>query len=79
MNVLGQRCTSRRVGEELQRYKVSIKMVKNWWKVTLTVVNVVVVGGLVGVFHKVLIYWDFSTEPSLGLTESGSKWRKYPR
>lgn len=28
MNVLGQRCTSRRVGEELQRYKVSIKMVK---------------------------------------------------
>lgn len=37
---------------------------------TLAVVNMVVVGGLVGVFHKVLIYWDFPTEPSLELRES---------
>ncbi len=39
-----------------------------------------VVGGrrLVWVFHKLLIYWDFHTQPSLGFTENGLKKRKYP-
>ncbi len=34
--------------------------------------------GLVWVFHKLLIYWDFHTQPSLGFTENGPKNRKYP-
>ncbi len=34
--------------------------------------------GLVWVFHKLLIYWDFHTQPSLGFTENGPKKRKYP-
>ncbi len=33
---------------------------------------------LVWVFQKQLIYWDFHTQPSLGLTENGPKKRKYP-
>ncbi len=31
--------------------------------------------GLVWVFHKLLIYWDFHTQPSLGFTENGQKKR----
>ncbi len=34
--------------------------------------------GLVWVFQKLLIYWDFHTQPSLGFTENGLKKRKYP-
>ncbi len=34
--------------------------------------------GLVWVFQKLLIYWDFHTQPSLGFTENGPKTRKYP-
>ncbi len=34
--------------------------------------------GLVWVFHKLLIYWDFHTQPSLVFTENGLKKRKYP-
>ncbi len=34
--------------------------------------------GLVWVFQKLLIYWDFHTQPSLGFTENGPKKRKYP-
>jgi len=34
--------------------------------------------GLVWVFQKLLIYWDFQAQPSLGLTENGPKKRKYP-
>ncbi len=34
--------------------------------------------GLVWVFDKLLIYWDFHTQPSLGFTENGPKKRKYP-
>ncbi len=34
--------------------------------------------GLVWVFHKLLIYWDFHTQPSLGSTENGPKKRRYP-
>ncbi len=34
--------------------------------------------GLVWVFQKLLIYWDFHTQPSLGFTENGPKNRKYP-
>jgi len=33
---------------------------------------------LVPVFKKLLIYWDFHTQPSLGFTENGPKKRKYP-
>ncbi len=33
---------------------------------------------LVWVFQKLLIYWDFHTQPSLGFTEKGPKKRKYP-
>ncbi len=33
---------------------------------------------LVSVFHKLLIYWDFHTQSSLGFTENGPKKRKYP-
>ncbi len=34
--------------------------------------------GLVWVFQKLLIYWDFHTQPSLGFTENSPKKRKYP-
>ncbi len=34
--------------------------------------------GLVWVFQKLLIYWDFHTQLSLGFTENGPKKRKYP-
>ncbi len=34
--------------------------------------------GLVWVFQKLLIYWDFHLQPSLGFTENGLKKRKYP-
>ncbi len=30
------------------------------------------------VFQKLLIYWDFHAQPSLGFTEKGQKKRKYP-
>ncbi len=33
---------------------------------------------LVWVFQKLLIYWDFNAQPSLGFTENGPKKRKYP-
>ncbi len=33
---------------------------------------------LVWVFQKLLIYWDFHAQPSLGFTENGTKKRKYP-
>ncbi len=29
-------------------------------------------------FQKLLIYWDFHAQPSLGFTENGLKKRKYP-
>ncbi len=29
-------------------------------------------------FRKLLIYWDFHAQPSLGFTENGPKKRKYP-
>ncbi len=29
-------------------------------------------------FQKLLIYWDFHTQPSLGFTENGPKKIKYP-
>ncbi len=34
--------------------------------------------GLVWVYQKLLIYWDFHAQPSLGFTEYGLKKRKYP-
>ncbi len=34
--------------------------------------------GPVWVFQKLLIYWDFHAQPSLGFTENGLKKRKYP-
>ncbi len=34
--------------------------------------------GLVWVYQKLLIYWDFHAQPSLGFTENGLKKRKYP-
>ncbi len=34
--------------------------------------------GLVWVFQKLLIYWDFHTQPSLGFTENDPKKRNYP-
>ncbi len=33
---------------------------------------------LVWVFQKLLIYWDFQAQPSLGFTENDPKNRKYP-
>ncbi len=39
---------------------------------------VVVPDGLVWVFQKLLIYWDFHAQPSLGFRENGPKKRKYP-
>ncbi len=30
------------------------------------------------VFQKLLIYWDFHSQPSLGFTENGPKKIKYP-
>ncbi len=42
--------------------------------------RVMVVGadGLVWVLKKLLIYWDFQTQPSLEFTENAPKNRKYP-
>ncbi len=34
--------------------------------------------GLVWVFQKLLIYWDFHAQPSLGFKENDPKKRKYP-
>ncbi len=34
--------------------------------------------GLVWVFQKLLIFWDFHAQPSLGFTENGPNKRKYP-
>ncbi len=45
---------------------------------TLNVECLLVPDGLVWVFQKLLIYWDFHTQPSLGFTENGPKNRKYP-
>ncbi len=47
-------------------------------KVTLNMEWLLVPEGLVWVFQKLLIYWDFHTQPSLGFTENGPKKRKYP-
>ncbi len=44
----------------------------------LKVEGLLVPDGLVWVFLKLLIYWDFHTQPSLGITENGPKKRKYP-
>jgi len=38
-----------------------------------------VLNGLVRAFQKLLIYWDFHTQPSLGFTEIDQKKRKYPQ
>ncbi len=40
--------------------------------------GMVVADGPVWVFQKLLIYWDFHTQPSLEITENGQKKRKYP-
>jgi len=45
---------------------------------TLNVEWLLVPGGLLSVFQKLLIYWDFHAQPSLGFTENGSKKGKYP-
>ncbi len=29
-------------------------------------------------YFKLMIYWDFNAQPSLGFTENGQKKRKYP-
>ncbi len=46
--------------------------------VTLNVEWLLVPDGLVWVFQKLLIYWDFHEQPSLEFTENGPKTRKYP-
>ncbi len=46
--------------------------------VTLNVEWLLVPDGLVWVFKKLLIYWDFHTQPFLGFKEKGQKKRKYP-
>ncbi len=45
---------------------------------TLNVEWLLVPYGLVVVFQKLLIYWDFHAQPTLGFTENGPKKRKYP-
>ncbi len=40
--------------------------------------RLLVADGLVWVFQKLLIYWDFQAQPSLGFTENGQKKIKYP-
>ena len=37
-----------------------------------------VADGLVRIFQKLLIYWDFHAQQSLGFTENGLKKRNYP-
>ncbi len=44
---------------------------------TLNMGWLLVPDGLVWVFQKLLIYWDFHPQPSLGFTENGPKKRKY--
>ncbi len=48
------------------------------FKVALNVEWLLVPDELIWVFQKLLIYWDFHTQPSLGFTENGPKKRKYP-
>ncbi len=40
--------------------------------------NLKLADGMVWVFQKLLIYWDFHAQPSLGFTENSPKKRKYP-
>ncbi len=44
---------------------------------TLNVEWLSVPNGLFWIFKKLLIYWDFHTQLSLGFTENGPKNRKY--
>ncbi len=64
-----------RCGEDdLLKFKPSIRVGKKgdlidfWWDL--------VPDGFIRVFQKLLIYWDFHTQPSLGFTENGPKNRK---
>ncbi len=45
---------------------------------TLNVEWLLVPDGLVWVFQKLLIYWDFHAQPSPGFTKNGPEKRKYP-
>ncbi len=45
---------------------------------TLNVEWLLLPGGLIRVFQKLLIYWDFQAQPSPEFTENGPKKRKYP-
>ena len=45
---------------------------------TLNVARLLVPDGLVRVFQKLLIYWDFHSQSSLGFTENGPKKRTFP-
>ncbi len=45
---------------------------------TLNVEWLLVPDRMVWVFPKLMIYWDFHAQPSLGFTENGPKKRKYP-
>ncbi len=47
---------------------------KSWLNVAWLLVPV----GLVWVFQKLMIYWDFHTQTSLGFTENSPKKTKYP-
>jgi len=51
---------------------------ERWFKWLWTRLWLLVPDGLVRVFEKLLIYWDFYTQPSQGFTENGLKKRKYP-
>ncbi len=61
-----------------QLFKPSIRMGKKGDLKDLNVEWLLVPDGLVRLFQKLLIYWDFHTQPSLGFTENGPKKRKYP-
>ncbi len=60
------------------KFKLSIRMGKKGDLSDFERGMVVGARWLVWVFQKLLIYWDFHTQPSLGFTENGPKKRKYP-
>ncbi len=73
-----QQLNATRCGEDdLLKFKPSIRMGKKGDLSDFECGMVVGTDGLVWVFQKLLIYWDFHAQPSLGFTENCPKKRKY--
>ncbi len=64
--------------DDLLKFKPSIRMGKKGDLSDSERGMVLCVRRRLTVFQKLLIYWDFHAQPSLGFTENGPKKRKYP-